>query len=217
MAGEDEEALCCRASPTWSPESSEVPRLPDLSTSLALPKKPRPWNTALCSGTGGVGWGDAAPLEQERRDLRGSTQSGFKTQWPGDTGQHAWSWPHLSLSCQEQHHMGRVSSDRGQQGSCPAEAARHLEVGMARRRNLAVGGEACRLGSQGGPPLRTTWGSALAWLQGPLATPAQDLLPCPTPMPCPAHSPDLQGTRETAGPGLVGHYESPRGKTLITL
>lgn len=165
----------------------------------------------------GVGCGDAAPLEQERRDPRGSTQSGFKTQWPGDTGQHAWSWPHLSLSCQEQHHMGRVSSDCGQQGSCPAEAARHLEVGMARRRNLAVGGEACRLGSQGGPPLRTTWGSALAWLQGPLATPAQDLLPCPTPMPCPAHSPDLQGTRETAGPGLVGHYESPRGKTLITL
>lgn len=123
----------------------------------------------------GVGWEDAAPLEQERRDPRGSTQSGFKTQWPGDTGQHAWSWPHLSLSCQEQHHMGRVSSDCGQQGSCPAEAARHLEVGMARRKNLAVGGEACRLGSQGGPPLRTTWGRALGLAPGPSGHPCPGL------------------------------------------
>lgn len=74
----------------------------------------------------------------------------------------------------------------------------------------------------GGPPLRTTW-EFLRLAPGPcwpplLATPAQGMPPCPTPVPSPAHSPDLQGTRETGEPGLVRHYKSlPREDTHYPL
>lgn len=84
-----------------------------------------------------------------------------------------------------------------------AEVARHLELGMARRRNLVVGGESRRPGTPGGPPLRTTW-EFLRLAPGPCWPPCPGYATVSHPaVPGPAHSPELQGTRETGAPGLV--------------